>query len=172
VNGTTHQPGRSAICAQCVAQLQDYLDGNLERELSLRFFLHLRECSACQGELEELKRVVQRLESLPEVPVPADFDARILSSIPYAAYRAMEPIRRERVPVFLEETFLPAAVRSPVVRMAGLAAAAVAGAGLAAGRLPDWSAAVCALGLVPELLVRLQRLARRARLAQERSGGG
>jgi len=115
---------------------------------------------------------VQRLESLPEVPVPADFDARILSSIPYAAYRAMEPIRRERVPVYLEETFLPATVRSPVVRMAGLAAAAIAGAGLVTGGLPDWSVAVCALGLVPELLVRLQRLARRARLAQERSGGG
>jgi hypothetical protein len=93
--------------------------------------------------------------------VPDGFDDRVLASVPYAAYQAMEPLRRARVPVYLEENFLPAFVRAPVVRAAGLSVTALAFAGFAAGW---WSGSVAEVSLfacLPELLVRLQNAGRR-----------
>ena len=100
-------------------------------------------------------------ERLPAREVPADFDDAILASVPYAAYRAMEPLRRERVPVYLEEHFLPAVVRSPATRLVGVAASLLAVVAAAAFEVPAWWPVVVAAGLVPELLVRAQGLGRR-----------
>jgi hypothetical protein len=116
--------------------------------------------------------VFEMLGSLPAAEVPADFDARVLASVPYEAYRAMEPLRRERVPVYLEEEFLPAPVRAVGTRAGGIALAALAAVGLGASWLPDWTAAIAVVGVLPELLVRVQRLARRASLAGQRSESG
>lgn len=160
---------RSLGCLECREGLQDYLDGTLEKQRSLLFFLHLRECDECRREQEQLQHLYDLLQSLPDHPVPEAFDEPILASVPYAAYRAMEPLRRQRVPVFLEEEFLPAWVRSKVTRWGGVA---LAGAGLAASRwvgVPVWTAPACALGLVPEALVLLQGIGRRATLALRRS---
>ena len=102
------------------------------------------------------------LDSLPDHEVPADFDQAVLASVPYAAYQAMEPLRRERVPVFLEEAFLPRFVRSRLTRLVGIRCC---GGGRGLGPAGDGSAVlpvVIVVGLVPELLVRLQGLGRRA----------
>ena len=157
-------------CRECVDGLQDYLDGTLEKTRSLQFFLHLRECPQCQAEHDAMQVLFGMLDSLPDHEVPADFDTRILASVPYEAYRAMEPIRRERVPVYLAEEFLPAYVRSPVTRIVGVAAAI---GGVALGRLLglEMVSAISLLGLAPELLVRLQGMGRRAALAVRRSEG-
>ena len=103
-------------CPDCRLGLQDYLDGTLEKKQSVAVFLHLRECASCRHEHEALRAVFACLDTLPAVEAPADFDAAILASVPYAAYQAMEPLRRERVPVFLEDHFLPAWLRSRVPR--------------------------------------------------------
>ena len=154
-------PVLAEACRVTHADLQAYVDGALARERSLEIFLHVRDCAECALALAEMKALFVSLASLPALAVPADFDARVLAAVPYQAYREMEPLRRDRVPVFLEEEFLPAVVRAPGVRLAGAALAVVAVAGLIVGRLPEASLIAAPLGLLPEVLVRVQRLVRR-----------
>ena len=165
MNGKEHNPGMDTdgplACQDCRDGLQEYLDGTLEKKHSLRFFLHLRDCSDCQEEHAALQSMFEMLDNLPSQAVPADFDDAILASVPYAAYQEMEPLRRERVPVYLEEHFLPQIVRSRVTRWSGLG---VTGAAVVAAVMLEGSAflpAVAVAGVVPELLVRLQGLGRR-----------
>ena len=156
-------PGQAGplACADCLAGLQEYLDGTLEKQLSLRLFLHLRDCESCRAQQEVMQGLFEMLDSLPSLEVPADFDDAILASVPYAAYREMEPLRRERVPVYLAEQFLPRFVRARVTRFVGLGVAAAALGSYAALAGPQWLPAVAGVGVVPELLVRLQGLGRR-----------
>jgi anti-sigma factor RsiW len=160
--GKKNKPGEPLACDGCREGLQEYLDGTLEKPESLRFFLHLRDCLDCQKEHDRLEGMFQMLESLPDHEVPADFDFAVLASVPYAAYQAMEPLRRERVPVFLEEAFLPRFVRSRVTRLAGLGLSAVSATLIATGDGTSLLPVLMVTGLVPEILVRLQGLGRRA----------
>ncbi len=160
-NENTRDPGRQDDCSRCRGQFQDYLDETLPRKASMELFLHLRGCDSCRDELEEMKGLFTMLGTLPQTEAPADFDQRVLASIPYAAYREMEPLRRERVPVLLEEESLPAFVRAGATRLVGGVAAVVCAVGLAAGSLPDAAAAVLVIGALPEAVVQLQRFSRR-----------
>lgn len=148
-------------CPGCRHELQDYLDGTLDKKRSLSVFLHLRECAACRLEHDALRSVFSRLDLMPELEAPADFDAAVLASVPYAAYRAMEPLRRERVPVFLADHFLPVWLRARATRAGGLIAAAGAIGAWLAGPGQAWLLAVAAVGVAPELLLRLQMVGRR-----------
>lgn len=156
-----HRAGDGLNCPDCRLEMQDYLDGTLEKKRSLSVFLHLRECEACRFEHDALRAVFAGLEALPALEAPADFDARVLASVPYGAYQAMASLRRERVPVFLEEQFLPAWLRARATRLGGLVVtAAIAGVFIAgAGR--GWLLAPGAVGLAPELLCRMQSAGRR-----------
>jgi len=162
MNGKNKKSGPPLTCDGCRLGLQEYLDGTLDKPESLRFFLHLRECSSCQEEHDRLQGLFQMLESLPDHEIPADFDSAVLASVPYAAYQAMEPLRRDRVPVFLEEAFLPRFLRARLTRLVGFGVASVSAAlalrGDGAAILP----VLVVAGLVPEILVRLQGLGRRA----------
>ncbi len=163
--------GMDAIgCPDCRIELQDYLDGTLEKKRSLSIFLHLRDCDACRREHEALSRVFAGLDALPAHEAPADFDAVVLAAVPYAAYRAMEPLRRERVPVYLERGFLPAWLRAPATRAVGLAAAAGVAVAWLAGAGPAWLPVVSVAGVLPEVLVRLQGIGRRL-IGAQRAGG-
>lgn len=166
-----HQSESHLDCQDCRNGLQEYLDGTLEKTRSLQFFLHLRDCSDCRTVQENLQTLFGLLESLPDHEVPADFDQKILASVPYEAYRAMEPIRRERVPVLFQEESLPGFLRSPFTRIVG---AGVALGGVifdqASGGLGTVSS-ISLLGLLPELLVRLQGVGRFAAQAVRRSEG-
>jgi anti-sigma factor RsiW len=160
--GKNNKPDGPLACLECRQGLQEYLDGTLEKPESLRFFLHLRDCPGCQEEQDRLQGLFRMLESLPDHEVPTDFDQAVLASVPYAAYQAMEPLRRDRVPVFLEEAFLPRFVRARLTRLVGFGVASVAAALALRG---DGSAALPILmvaGLLPEIVVRLQGLGRRA----------
>ena len=162
MNGKNHKTDQALSCRECRVGLQEYLDGTLEKPESLRFFLHLRDCAECHQEHYRLQGLFRMLDSLPDHEVPADFDRAVLASVPYAAYRAMEPLRRERVPIFLEEAFLPRFVRSRLTRLVGFGVATVAAALALRG---DGSAVLPILavaGLLPEIVVRLQGLGRRA----------
>lgn len=165
MNGKEHnsatESGGPLACHDCRDGLQEYLDGTLEKKQSLRFFLHLRDCSECQAEHTLLQGMFTMLDSLPDHEVPADFDDAILASVPYAAYREMEPLRRERVPVYLEEHFLPQFVRSRVTRLSGLGVTVVAVTATVVLDGPAWLPVAAAAGVLPELLVRLQGLGRR-----------
>jgi anti-sigma factor RsiW len=172
MNGSTPHSERPDLCRRYSGLFQDYLDGDLAKPTSLELFLHLRECSACQTELEQTKQVFQALGSMPPVPVPEDFDAKILKAVPYEAYRQMEPIRRDRVPVFLEEDFLPAPIRATTTRWAGGLLAGFATLGLIMDWLPDLALVVVIGGLIPEALVRMQRFGRRLTLSGQRSTSG
>ncbi len=153
--------GSPLVCHDCRDGLQEYLDGTLDKKQSLRFFLHLRDCSACRDEHTLLQGLFEMLDSLPSHEVPADFDGAILASVPYASYREMEPLRRERVPVYLEEHFLPQFVRSRVTRLSGLGVTAAAMAAVVWLDGTAWMSVAAGVGLLPELLVRLQGMGRR-----------
>jgi len=160
--GKNNKPDGPLACHECRQGLQEYLDGTLEKPESLRFFLHLRDCPGCQVEQNRLQGLFRMLDSLPDHEVPADFDQAVLASVPYAAYQAMEPLRRDRVPVYLEEAFLPRFVRARLTRLVGFGVASVAAALALRG---DGSAVlpiVIVAGLAPEIMVRLQGLGRRA----------
>ncbi len=169
MNGGTNTSGRSERCQHDSNWFQDYLDGTLSRKESLDFFLHMRECAACEHQFEESKRIFQLLDSLPPVEIPDDFNEKVLSAVPYQGYKEMAHLRRERVPVFLEEDFLPTPVRSTTTRVAAGVLALLATTGLAMSWLPDLASIVVVVGLLPEALVRLQNGARRLALAVQKT---
>jgi anti-sigma factor RsiW len=172
VNDQTHDESSPLDCVGCADLLQDYVDGSLARDLALRVFLHVRECGDCERSLTQWQSLVQALGQLPRIAPPADFDRRILASVPYASYRDLAPLRQDRVPVYLQESYLPAAVRAKVVRLGGLALAAGCGLAVGAGQLPPVAMFGVGVGVLPEVLVRLQDLARRVALGMRRSEGG
>ncbi len=163
---TGMQPPAPPDCRQTRDKMQDYLDQTLPKRESLAVFLHLRECEGCHQHLAALQALYERLDNLPPIEAPADFDARILAAVPYETYRAMAPLRSPRVPVLLEHESLPAWVRSRSVRLVGLIAAAAALAAATTGDVAGtatWT--VAGLGCLPELSVRLQNLSRRIYVA-------
>ncbi len=149
-------------CGTCRENMQEHVDGTLSGPDATRLLLHVRGCEPCRQELEDVKAMFGMLGALPAIEPPADFDERILASVPYEAYREMAPLRTPRMPVILEEESLPALVRSGTTRIAGLVTAVATAAMLATGRLPEAAVAITGLGLLPEALVRLQQLGRRA----------
>lgn len=148
-------------CTETRTRLQDYLDGALPRKASMKLFLHIRECNGCSRELEEMERLYGLLGGLSPIEPPADFDARILETVPLEAYRAMEPLRRERMPVILDEEALPAFVRARGTRAAGGLIAVLSAVGLATHALPEGWAILAIAGALPEALVRIQDASRR-----------
>jgi len=160
-NSSGQQLNGPLACHECQHGLQEYLDGTLDKKRSLRVFLHLRDCAICQEQHVLMQGLFELLDSLPSPMVPADFDDAILAAVPYAAYQEMEPLRRERVPVYLEEHFLPQFVRSRLTRWSGLGLTVTAVAAAVALDGPAWWPVAAGAGIVPELLVRLQGLGRR-----------
>ena len=163
-------PNPSMKCGSCRDSLQEYLDGTLEKKTSLQLFLHLRECVDCQVEHDRLEGMFQLLDNLPDYQAPANIDEKILASVNYQRYRAMEKIRRERVPVYLEKEFLPVMVRSRVTRLAGVGVSILSMLCMLAMDLPNLSGflpLMVVAGVVPELLVRIQGIGRRVVLAQQ-----
>lgn len=174
-------------CTTCRDQMQEYLDGTLDKTAGLSVFLHMRDCADCQSEHDRLVGLFQLLDGLPDHEPPANFDEKILAGINHDGYKAMAGIRRERVPVFLEEESLPAFVRSGATRGAGLVVTMGAVAAQYFLHAPVVQSvqsvqsvqnvqivqialsALAVAGVVPELLVRVQRVARKMVLAQERA---
>ncbi|PIE75739.1 hypothetical protein CSA17_05890 [bacterium DOLJORAL78_65_58] len=76
----------------------------------------------------------------------------------------MEGIRRARVPAFLEEESLPAFVRARGIRIAGLVLAVTAVGARFVLDAPTYLDAAAVVGILPELLVRLQAVGRRVAL--------
>jgi len=172
MNGQNRSQATPPTCAECRARLPMYADGGLSKPDSLQVFLHVRECSACARDLARHEQLISELQSLPRREPPPEFDARILASIPYDAYRAMADLRGPRVPVLLAESALPAWMRSPKTRLAGVLVAAAAVVSRATGGPPEVAGVLIAVGLLPEFLVRLQAVGRRLVLGLRQAGRG
>lgn len=77
---TTHDPGR---CGARLAELNDYLDGELPAELCAELEAHLAGCPDCRVVLDTLGKTVQivRALDLTPPPLPADVEARLLARL-------------------------------------------------------------------------------------------
>mgnify|MGYP003972732311 CR=1 FL=1 len=148
-------------CKSFVEKLQQYIDKDLPKEESMSMFLHARDCVDCSVELDRLESICSSLNELPEIQSPADFDQKILSSIPYNSYKAMADIRQPRVPVILDEEIIPGIVRSPLTRGICSSIAVLSIAGLISGWLDSSGMLIFVAGAMPESLVRLQSIFRK-----------
>jgi len=74
-------------CDFVQAQLQAYLDEQLDDGALERVELHLAGCSSCQQELLLLRQVDEALHTFPVCAEPADFTARVITQI-----QAEEPV--------------------------------------------------------------------------------
>jgi hypothetical protein len=64
-------------CAHAAELLSPYIDGMLDETQARALRLHLDACAACGTEYAQLARMREALLGLPEVPLPAEFDARL-----------------------------------------------------------------------------------------------
>jgi len=168
MDGRNMKKSNQLACGDVNLRLQDYLDGTLGKTESVEVFLHLRGCEGCRLEHDAVRGLFNQLDQLQQHPVPEGFDEPILETIPYEAYRAMEPIRRERIPVYLETEFLPAWLRAPLVRLAGLVTTLASVLAMNAVETPSLLLVPAVAGALPEVMVRFQALARRTTLAVRR----
>lgn len=148
-------------CKSYIAQIQQYIDGDLEKKQSMSLFLHARDCSACGLEIKKAENLCAKLSALPEIEAPVDIDEKILASVPYDSYKAMAGIRAVRVPVILEEEVIPVIIRSGVTRVICSTIATLTAAGIASGWLGSESIIVFIAAALPETLVRTQSLFRK-----------
>lgn len=71
-------------CRELVAQLNDYLDGELPADLCAELELHLADCPDCQVVLDTLGQTVHILNHLDEAPplaLSADLEAHLLARL-------------------------------------------------------------------------------------------
>jgi anti-sigma factor RsiW len=67
-------------CQVLVAQLNDYLDGELPPDLYAELDAHLADCPACRVLFDTLGKTVQIVRTLDRMPpeLPADVERRLL----------------------------------------------------------------------------------------------
>ncbi len=70
MNDHSHDGDQPLNCRGCTQHLQEYIDGDMPRDLALRVFLHVRECPACEAKLAQWQDLVQTLAQLA-APGPA-----------------------------------------------------------------------------------------------------
>ncbi|NTU79483.1 MAG: hypothetical protein HGA45_08785 [Chloroflexales bacterium] len=70
-------------CCALMAQLNDYLDGELPPDLCAELDAHLADCPDCQVVLDTLGKTVQIVRTLDLTPpeLPADVEARLLARL-------------------------------------------------------------------------------------------
>jgi anti-sigma factor RsiW len=56
------------VCREFVELVTDYLEGALPEHERVRFEAHLAECHGCTGYLEDMRRVVDSMHSIPPPP--------------------------------------------------------------------------------------------------------
>lgn len=71
-------------CRELVAQLNDYLDGELPADLCAELERHLADCPDCRVVLDTLGQTVRILHHLDEAPppaLPAELESRLLARL-------------------------------------------------------------------------------------------
>lgn len=79
-------------CQECQEQLPSYIEQELTPLDRGRLEAHVDSCAACQGELTELKKVVNGMRTLPAVAVPSNFRGKVWQRIesPSVSHRLRE----------------------------------------------------------------------------------
>ena len=81
-----HHHRDSLVCREFVELVTDYLEGSLAPEERARFEAHLAECDGCAGYLDDMRRMVDSMSSLPEPPVDSATHEALLR-----AFRDLRP---------------------------------------------------------------------------------
>lgn len=68
-------------CEDYLELLSPYLDNALSLEEQQKLEAHLKECSKCQEELDNLKWITSCLNTLEEAPLPEDFHGKLMSRV-------------------------------------------------------------------------------------------
>jgi len=72
----------SMNCSECKTHISEFLDGELSDLTSTIVRKHLRSCSECQRMLDEFLSLNFEMEqAIDSIPVPADLEERIITSI-------------------------------------------------------------------------------------------
>ena len=80
-------------CRNFEEALQLYLDGRLSGEERWAFESHVEDCVSCRAEIEAFSTLISGLESMPLDEPSADFNAEVLSRIPFPAKKTV-PVKR------------------------------------------------------------------------------
>ena len=71
------------VCREFVQLVTDYLEGGLPDEQRLRFEAHLAECDGCAGYLEDIRRLIGSLHTVPlPAPDPHTRDVLVRAFVP------------------------------------------------------------------------------------------
>ncbi len=70
------------MCRDISALATDYMEGELRLRRRLAMRLHLAICSGCRGFMQQMRRTVRLVGSLPTAPPAPDAEARLLATLP------------------------------------------------------------------------------------------
>jgi hypothetical protein len=65
------------ICEEFKANINEYLDSELDSKLLPGFLEHLEDCNTCKIELEETRKIISIIKEIPEVELPFDFKEKL-----------------------------------------------------------------------------------------------
>ncbi len=68
-------------CKLCQERLSDYIDNQISEEEKQQIENHIRQCSYCAKELENLKFALESLKELPEIDLPQNFSKELSKKI-------------------------------------------------------------------------------------------
>jgi hypothetical protein len=68
-------------CKKAENLMQGYLDGDLDEKQKIEFEEHLIKCQPCKVEYNEIKRVLEMLNSLPEMELPDNYRRELRSKL-------------------------------------------------------------------------------------------
>jgi len=69
-------------CQKVLELLPRFIENDFSPEESASIAAHVAECEACREEYEAMHRLVETLEGLPPVGVPAAFKAAVMNALP------------------------------------------------------------------------------------------
>lgn len=75
-------PSETRRCNKILALLPRFIENDFTAEESTEIRDHLSTCPTCQTEYESMRRLLDTLDTLPSVGVPASFKDAVMRHIP------------------------------------------------------------------------------------------
>lgn len=89
-------------CSEVGQLLSAYMDGQLEKSQQDYVSSHLKECAACQEEWRQLRKAVDFLHQLPDLPLPPEFRSQLRARI---AEESSKPVLIRKLTAFFAVFF-------------------------------------------------------------------